>query len=493
MPLFAELIWFLYGLMCVLLFAYGVNSYVLITLFRRRKKDAIADNAARAERFAEKLEAGEAEWPRVLTQLPVYNELNVAERVIRAAAAMEYPEGRHEIQVLDDSTDETVEVVDRVAAELQAAGKRVTVIRRPDRRGFKAGALNAGLDHSDAPVIAIFDSDFVPNPDFLLRSVPQLVEQAEVALVQARWGHLNADESWLTRSLAIGIDGHFGVEQPARAWNQLYLNFNGTAGVWRRAAIEDAGGWEADTLTEDMDLSYRAQLNGWRIHYLFDVAVPAELPNTFAAFKSQQFRWAKGSIQTAIKLLPRVLRAPGSPFKKVQSVFHLTHYYIHLCMVSLAVLALPLLFAQQAAPDPWVWVVVSLPILLSTAGPSLLYIVSQFALDPVRARKQLPYLPGLILIGFGISLSNARAVIEALLGRRTEFIRTPKRGLNSLKTYSLPRNALPWVEISLGLYCVVVLALALALDRPALGPFILVYIVGYLMVGGCSILETRRQ
>jgi len=394
--------------------------------------------------------------------------------------------------VLDDSTDETSGLIDRVVKELRNEGKNVTVIRRVDRSGFKAGALNAGLDHSDAPLIAIFDSDFVPNPDFLRRSVPQLVEQPDVGLVQARWGHLNADESWLTRSLAIGIDGHFGVEQPARAWNQLYLNFNGTAGVWRRQAIEDAGGWEADTLTEDMDLSYRAQLNGWRIHYLFDVAVPAELPNTFAAFKSQQFRWAKGSIQTAIKLLPRVMKAPGSRFKKVQSIFHLTHYYIHICMVSLAVLALPLLGAQKAAPSAWVWVIVSLPILFSTFGPSLLYVVSQYALDPVRARKQLPYLPGLILIGFGISLSNARAVVEALTRRKTEFVRTPKRGVHSLKHYALPRNTMPWFEVSLGLYCLMTLFLALALDRPALGPFILVYIIGYLMVGGCSIMETRH-
>jgi len=235
------------------------------------------------------------------------------------------------------------------------------------------------------------------------------------------------------------------------------------------------------------------QLKGWRIHYLFDVDVPAELPNTFAAFKSQQFRWAKGSIQTAIKLLPRVLRAPGGAFKKVQSVFHLTHYYIHICMVMLALLALPLLFAQDAAPSPWVWIAVSLPIALSTVGPSLLYIVSQFAIDPQRAWRQLPYLPGLILIGFGISLSNARAVLEALIGRKTEFVRTPKRGQRSLKNYGLPKNALPWVELSLGLYCLITLALALMFDRPALGPFILVYIFGYFTVGACSLLETRRR
>lgn len=479
--------------MCFLLFAYGINSYVLIALFGRRKRLALEDNKHRAEQFTQKLDKGDAQWPRVLTQLPVYNELNVAERVIRAAVAMEYPEGLHEVQVLDDSTDETCGMIDKVVEELQAEGKNVRVVRREDRVGFKAGALNEGMHQSDAPLIAIFDSDFVPNPDFLLRSVPQIVEQPEVALVQARWGHLNDDESWLTRSLSIGIDGHFAIEQPARAWNQLYLNFNGTAGVWRREAIVDAGGWEADTLTEDMDLSYRAQMKGWRIHYLFDVAVPAELPNTFAAFKSQQFRWAKGSIQTAIKHLPRVIKSNVGTFKKVQSIFHLTHYYIHICMLSLALLALPLLFAQNAAPSPWVWIVISLPILLSTVGPSLLYVVSQFAIDPRVAWRKLRYLPGLILIGFGISLSNARAVVEALIGRKTEFVRTPKCGVSSLKKYKLPKNSLPWFEILLGAYCLFTLVLALKLDRPALGPFILVYIIGYLTVGGCSLMETRRQ
>lgn len=492
MAVLGEIVWLLYGLMCLLLFAYGVNSYVLIALFSRRKGAAKEENRLRAVAFAEKLAQGETAWPPVLTQLPVYNELNVAERVIRAAAAFEYP-GAHEIQVLDDSTDETSELIDAVVDELQQRGVNICVLRRTNRQGFKAGALNEGMQQSDAPYIAIFDSDFVPTPDFLLRAVPQLMEQEGLALVQARWGHLNADESWFTRAVSIGIDGHFGVEQPARAWNQLYLNFNGTAGVWRRVAIQDAGGWECDTLTEDMDLSYRAQLRGWGIQFLFDLEAPAELPNTFTAFKSQQFRWAKGSIQTAIKLLPRVMRAPGSVFKKVQSVFHLTHYYIHICMVMLAVLALPLLFVQNAAPSPWVWVVVSLPIILSTVGPSLLYIVSQFSLDPARAWKQLPYLPGLILIGFGISLSNARAVLEAIIGRKTEFVRTPKRGLQSLKNYHLPKNAHPWLELSLGLYCLLTLLLALALDRPALGPFILVYIIGYFIVGGCSLLETRRQ
>lgn len=493
MGLISELTWWLYGIMCLLLLAYGLNSYALIALFQRRQGDAMAENRKHDEAFAKKLAAGETEWPKVLTQLPIYNELNVAERVIRAVAAMDYPAERHEIQVLDDSSDETSELIDQVVGELRRRGVNIRPIRRENRQGFKAGALNEGMRQSEAPLIAIFDSDFVPHPDFLRRSVPRLVEQPGVALVQARWAHLNAGESWLTRALSIGIDGHFAVEQPARAWNQLYLNFNGTAGVWRRAAIEEAGGWEADTLTEDMDLSYRVQLDGWRIHYLLDVEVPAELPNTFAALKGQQFRWAKGSIQTAMKHLPRVLRGRDPLFKKIQSVFHLTHYYIHLCMVTLALLALPLLFAQNAAPGPLVWMLVSLPMMMAAIGPNLLYIVSQFALHPRRACITLPWLPALILIGFGISLSNACAVIEALIGHKTEFVRTPKRGTRSLKHYRLPKKMLPWFELSLGVYCALTLLAALAFDRPGLGPFMLVYIVGYLTVGGYSILETRRQ
>lgn len=490
---FVSATWYLYGSMCVLLLLYGMNSYVLMALFFSQKARGKDASRRWEQSFHQKLAAGHIEWPRVLTQIPIYNEFNVAERILRAAAALDYPPHLHEIQVLDDSDDETCAAIDRVAAELRREGKSIQVIRRPHRQGYKAGALNEGLRHGTAEFIAIFDSDFVPNPDFLRRCLPALLEQPQAGLVQARWGHLNPRESALTRVLAIGIDGHFVVEQPARAWNQLFLNFNGTAGIWRRRAIEEAGGWQADTLTEDMDLSYRAQLAGWAIVYLPEVAAPAELPNSFSAFKSQQFRWAKGSIQTACKLLPRVLGAPLGWFRKVQSIFHLTHYFIHIFMVALAVLSLPLVFAEIDSPPSWMWVAASLIIALATLGPSLLYMTSQVVLDPRQGWKRLVDLPGLILIGFGISLSNAQAVLEALLGRKTAFIRTPKRGHHQRKHYRTPRRLMPWLEISLGLYCLLTFVLALTLHRPVLGPFIVIYICGYLLVGVASLREVRER
>ncbi len=487
-----DILWWSYGAVCTVMLIYGFNSYLMIGMFVLQRRRAAQRNRNVEQTFKDKLAAGKAHWPRVVTQLPIYNEMNVAERVMRAAAAMNYPEQLHEIQVLDDSDDETRDIVDRVARELTIEGYQISVIRRSNRTAYKAGALNWGLRYTEAPFVAIFDSDFVPPRDYLKRCIPHLVEQPDAGLAQARWTHLNAGESWFTRALSIGIDGHFVIEQSARAWNALYLNFNGTAGIWRRQAIDDAGGWTADTLTEDLDLSYRAQLADWRLEYLYDVEVPAELPNTFTAFKSQQFRWAKGSIETALKLLPRVMKSDASLFKKIQSVFHLTHYGIHICMALLAVLAMPLLLTQSTVPSPWLWAIIALPVILATLGPSLLYIVSQIALDSKRWWLRLMNIPGLVIVGFGISLSNGNAVLEALLGRKSAFIRTPKKGTASLTTYRLPRNALPWIEIAVGLYCVLTLVIAFATQRLGIGPFILVYIVGYLTVGLSSLLETRR-
>ncbi len=489
---FISIAWVVYCGMCVLLLLYGMNSYVLMALFFCKKARGRDADRRWQQNFQQKLQAGQIEWPRVLTQIPLYNEFNVAERILQAAASLDYPSHRHDIQVLDDSDDETSATIDRIAADLRRQGKSIQVIRRPHRHGYKAGALEEGLRHSSAEFVAIFDSDFVPRPDFLQRCLPALLEHPRAGLVQARWDHLNAQESPLTRALAIGIDGHFVVEQPARAWNQLFLNFNGTAGIWRRRAIEEAGGWQADTLTEDIDLSYRAQLAGWQILYLPDVTVPAELPNTFSAFKSQQFRWAKGTIQTARKLLPVVLRAPLGWFLKVQCIFHLTHYFIHLFLVVMAVLSLPLVFAEIDSPPRWIWVAASLIIALATLGPSLLYMTSQVILNPRQGWKRLVDLPGLILIGFGISLSNAHAVIDALLGRETAFVRTPKHGYHPRKKYRLPRQYLPWLEIALGLYCLLTLVLALLYERPVLGPFMVTYICGCLLVGMASLRDARE-
>ena len=283
-------------------------------------------------------------------QLPIYNERNVAERVIRAAASMDYPRDRLEIQVLDDSVDETKQIIDRLVEKLAREGLDIKAIRREDRDGYKAGALANGTALARGEFLAVFDADFVPGPDFLRRALPPFLADAKIAFVQTRWGHLNRDENILTICLALGIDGHFLVEQPARAKSGLFMNFNGTAGVWRRQAIEDAGGWSSRTLTEDLDLSYRVLLAGWKPCYIEDVAVPSELPATITGAKSQQFRWAKGSIQTAMRNLPRVWRGPYSLFEKIEAFLHLTNYLIHPMMLVLAVSGL----ADPSLPQPGV-------------------------------------------------------------------------------------------------------------------------------------------
>ncbi|MGF1451453.1 MAG: glycosyltransferase [Opitutales bacterium] len=468
------LFWTIYAALSAALLVYGLNHYVLIALFLRQYRKRQASTQLAPEE--------PASWPAVVTQLPLYNEANVAERVIRAAAAMDYP-GEHTVQVLDDSDDETRAIVDRTAAELRASGRRVDVVRRPHRQGFKAGALNAGLSKTEAPLIAIFDSDFVPPPDFLRNMVPTLLADLKACLAQARWGHLNAGESWITRALSVGVDGHFLVEQPARAWNGLYLNFNGTAGVWRRAAIEAAGGWQDDTLTEDMDLSYRAQLAGWTIHYRRDVVAPAELPSTFAALKSQQFRWAKGSMQTARKLLPRVLAAPGGWFRKSQSGFHLTNYCIHFAMAAIALLLVPVVLLPPLPAVPWMWSLLAAPILFAALAPSLLYLTGQLTTPGGDWRRCLRNLPGMFVLGFGLSLSNARAVLEAFSSRRTPFVRTPKRGTENRRRYRVPRCAWSWLEVACAGYCLLGLIVALSGDRAGLTPFLALYGVGFAVVG----------
>ena len=348
----AHLLFFFYAGASVGLFLYGANCYVMLALFLRSHR-ASARAAARTIAEAEARFVHPEGLPLVTTQIPLFNEANVAERAIRAAARIDYPCDRHEIQVLDDSTDETREIVDRTVRELQARGHCIVVLRRTDRTGFKAGALAAALRVATGEFLAIFDADFVPPPRFLRDTLPFFLADDRMGLVQARWGHLNADDSVLTRAQAIGIDGHFTVEQSARTFNGLLMNFNGTAGIWRRRAILDAGGWSADTLTEDLDLSYRAQLAGWRTHFLSELEVPGELPDGVAAFKSQQFRWAKGSIQTAKKLLPRLWRdRDRSVWVKIQATLHLTHYAVHPLMLVVALFTLPAMLVFPAVFSP---------------------------------------------------------------------------------------------------------------------------------------------
>lgn len=479
---------------CGLLF-YGLNTYVLLYLFSRKSKETRARHRQQETTWENAHPPGSHEdLPKITTQLPLYNEYNVAERSIRAIAAFDYPKHLHQIQILDDSDDETCALVDRIATELRAEGIVIDVFRREIRTGYKAGALSDAMPSATGEFIAIFDSDFVPEPNFLHKLLPHFTSE-KIGLVQARWGHINRTESLLTRAQSVGIDGHFAIEQTARSANSLFLNFNGTAGIWRRAAIEDAGGWYADTLTEDLDLSYRAQLKGWHLEYVPDVVVPAEIPESYSAFKSQQFRWAKGSIQTAIKLLPHVFASDRTVFTKIQSVFHLCHYFAHPLMLTVALLALPSLsYLSRTLPEFWL-AVFGLPLLLSTIGPTVLYLVSQRHLHPLEWKKRVLLLPALVLVGFGICISNTRAVAEAIIGVKSGFIRTPKRGSKVSINYRTATQIVPYLEVAGACYCAITVYNYSKDGFTAIVPFLCLYVLGFSLVGLSSLREqfqTRR-
>src|SRR5919106_288937 len=437
------------------LFLYGTNCYVLLLRFRRCRKKGLVEYHRVLREF--KASPWHKDLPKVTVQLPIYNERYVIRRLLEAACALDYPRDRLEIQLLDDSTDDTAEIARALVAHYRQQGLSIVHVRRNNRHGFKAGALHEGMGTARGEFLAIFDADFVPPADFLRKTIPYF-RNPKVGMVQARWGHTNPDYSLLTRTQSIGIDAHFSIEQGARSWSGLFLNFNGTAGIWRRQAIIDAGGWQSDTLTEDMDLSYRAQLAGWQLKYVLEVTCPAELPVQVAAFKSQQFRWAKGSIQTARKIIPALLKAPCSWFAKYQAILHMTHYMVHPLMLITVLLSYPVLFFQKHEASPWLLIGAFVLFLMATLGPSVLYIASQRCLYP-DWRSRIRWISLMTLIGTGVSLNNARAVLEWLFFSGGKFIRTPKFGTfcrDDLRArimgYGLKMDLLPCIELALGAY-----------------------------------------
>ena len=489
-------IW-IYFSCALLLVLYGINCHVLIHLFQRRYPGRRSEDRRLVQQFYRN-EGGLAGdphlnpcLPKVTTQLPIYNEMNVAERLIDAVAAMAYPAGRHEIQVLDDSTDATCGIVARKVAQLKNRGCDIRHITRADRRGFKAGALKNGLMLARGEYLAVFDADFVPPKDFLLRAMPFFHQQPKLGFVQARWGHLNEAESLVTRFQAIGINGHFMVEQWARNANRLFMNFNGTAGVFRKTAIIAAGNWQGDTLTEDMDLSYRIQLAGWQCRYLIDLVTPAEIPRDLNAFKSQQFRWAKGSTQTAIKLMPHILRSRADAFAKFQAFMHMSHYLIHPLMLTLALLA-PVLLLRQAAFFPGVFFFIFGALLLvSCTGPSRMYMVAERAIGRNPWRTLL-LMPAMICFGCGLAVNNTRAVLEAVLGIQSTFIRTPKIGSVRRKHYRVGQKGMIGLELAAGLWCLVGMFLYFKSHHYLIGHFMLIYGLGFLFIGGLSWHHRRK-
>ncbi len=484
----------LFFLLVVLPSLYGFHMYVLMFLAHRRRKEVRGAQREAVERY--RRETPEDAWPHVTTQLPLYNELAVARRVIEAAARMDYPAGRHEVQVLDDSTDETRAVVEQVAAELRTEGLDVKVVRRPTREHYKAGALAYGLKQAAGEFVAVFDADFVPDRLFLRRMIPLIVQQADVCCVQGRWGHLNAKESWITEGLSLGLDMHFAIEQGSRAWNGLLMNFNGTAGIWRKAAIEDpqVGGWSGDTITEDLDLSYRAQLAGWRMLYNVDEVSPAELPADVNGLKTQQRRWAIGTIQTARKLLPQVWRSRLTLVQKVEATIHMTQYAIAVPMILVALMGrlLPLVFRDDSWPAWIQWL--SCVFLLAAIAPCIAYINASRVLGggfpgPMRIVK-------LIVLGLGLCVNNGVAVLTGLFQRGGEFVRTPKSGTVGQKkrggAYAGLRSKLWMFELALGVYCLAEWAVFVWKDNIG-ATFLLLYAIGLLMLGWQSRPAAARE
>ena len=470
----------LYFAVLVGLSVYGAHRGYLLYLYTNCRRDGRRPSPG-----------GPAPRPRLTVQLPVFNEAYVVERLIDAVAHLRYPRDRFEVQVLDDSTDETSSVAQAAVERWRARGLAIDHRRRAVRSGFKAGALAEGLRIARGDLIAVFDADFMPPPDFLERAVGAFVDP-RVGMVQARWGHANRRYSLLTRLQALLLDGHFVLEHGGRHRGGCFFNFNGAAGIWRRAAIESAGGWQHDTLTEDLDLSYRAQLAGWRFVFLPDVVAPAELPVEMSAFKSQQHRWAKGSIQTCRKVLPAVLRADLPLRVKAEAFLHLTANFNYLLVLALCVLIVPALAARAASPGGQRLLLVDAAVFgLAAVSVFTFYAVSQREVGG-RWWARLRDLPAMVALGLGLSVNNALAVVEALGGRTGEFRRTPKYGVRSpadpiAGTGRRQRPELqPLVEMAFGAWFTLAIAYALSAGLYVATPFLALFQIGFFYAGFAS-------
>ncbi|HEV7967399.1 MAG TPA: cellulose synthase family protein [Candidatus Acidoferrales bacterium] len=472
-----------YFLVLVILAAYGLHRYYLVYAYFKNRHNVPGPTPAIAE------------WPKVTIQLPIYNERYVIERLVDAVARFDYPRELLDIQLLDDSTDETQQVARACVERYQALGFSIHYLHRTDRAGYKAGALAEGLKSATGEFVAIFDADFLPSPDFLRRTLPYFSDP-KIGMVQGRWTYLNRHYSKLTEVETILLDGHFVMEHGARSRSNSFFNFNGTAGVWRRSTIDEAGGWQHDTLTEDTDLSYRAQLVGWKFLYLPDVECASELPVEMNAFKAQQARWAKGLMQTAIKILPRVLRSDEPSNIKWEAVFHLTANISYPFMVVLSTLLLPAMIVRFY--QGWFQMLfIDLPLFIaSSCSISGFYLTSQRVLYPKTWKRSILYMPFVMAVGIGLSVRNAKAVIEALLGVKSEFVRTPKfkiegqGGTWKKKGYRNRAGWMPYLEIALGLYFISTIVYSVQNENYATAPFLFLFVWGFLYTGVMSVAQT---
>lgn len=469
----------LYYIVLALLAMYGAHRALMVRLYYRHRRDV--------PRPAGDLPV----LPRVTVQLPIYNEVYVVERLIEAVAALDYPRALLEIQVLDDSSDETSDVARRVVARYRERGYDIVHRTREDRAGYKAGALQAGMEAASGEFLMIFDADFVPRPEILRESLP-FFSDPRVGMVQARWEHLNRDYSLLTRIQSIFLDGHFVIEHTARNRSGRFFNFNGTAGIWRRRCLQEVGGWQSDTLTEDLDVSYRAQLAGWKFVYLKDLAAPGELPVDMNAFKSQQHRWTKGSIQTARKLLPAIFRS-AYPWKvKAEAFFHLTNNFSHLLVVLLALLIVPAIIIRERIG--WRRVaILDFPLFFGATFSFIAFYISSQREIGRDWKQTLMSMPLLLSLGIGLSLNNVHAVLEALVNRRTGFARTPKFGIEGgegewrSKKYKAPGNFSLTAEILLAVYFLGAIVFAVKENYWVGVPFLLIFFNGFAYTASLSL------
>jgi len=436
--------------------------------------------------------------PLVTIQLPVFNELYVVERLIRATCRIDYPRERLQIQVLDDSTDETLEISKRCVEEYRRQGFNIQLLHRKNRQGFKAGALKAALDQVTGEFIAIFDADFIPPRDFLTRTLSHF-DDPRVGMVQTRWGHLNPNFSLLTRAQAIGLDGHFVVEQAARNRAGFFINFNGTAGIWRKECILDAGNWSDDTLTEDLDLSYRAQLRGWKFKFLHDTVCPSEIPSEIGAMKSQQFRWTKGAMETAKKILPLLWRS-DIPFGiKLQGTVHLTNNLVFPFILIVGLLNLPLiLIKNHGVRDYDLYFALSSIFVVAFLGSFALYLTSQKEVY-TDWRRRILFFPIFMAGSMGLAVNNTRAILQGLLNRRSEFVRTPKYRIESAKDHYQDKvyfsvrdriirfSGTGWAEMLLALYSFAGIVIAASNSEFAAIPFQFLFCFGYSFIGFLSL------
>ncbi len=473
-----------YFFVLVILAVYGWHRYYLVYLYMRHKHEVPVPQA----------EYDDASLPVVTIQLPLYNEMYVVDRLVDSVCAIDYPREKLEIQILDDSTDETRSIAEAAMRRHASAGIDIKYIHRTDRSGYKAGALEAGMKVARGQFIAIFDADFVPKPDFLMATVHHFTD-SKVALVQTRWGHVNEDYSLLTKIQAILLDAHFVLEHGSRNRGGCFFNFNGTAGIWRKAAIIDGGGWQHDTLTEDLDLSYRTQLKGWRFVFLPGHVAPAELPVEMNAFKSQQHRWAKGSIQTFLKLMPQILRSDQPVHVKAEAFFHLSANFNYPLMCVLSVLMAPSMIIRYNM-GWYEMLLIDVPLFLAaTASVANFYMVCQRELYPQTWTERLKYLPFLMSIGIGLAVNNTKAVVEAIFHKPSEFKRTPKYRIEGGtgewmgKNYRQAVAVQPIIEVSLGLYFTGTLFYALANGIYGTVPFLMLFQVGFLYTGLLSIVQ----